>query len=540
MSVSSSLVRWAVSLFLLLAALPAVAAEDKRFAVLIGANIGDAGEPRLRYAEADAERLGQTLRTVGDFASDRLLLLTGVTADEVRQALIRLNAQIRAGDGSGASSGSTLLFVFYSGHADEEKLHLAGTHLATSELRALVAGSAAASRVLVIDACRSGALTRVKGGRPVPPFELTVPGPPLPSGVAILTSSADGEDSQESDRLRASFFSYYFNSGLIGGADTDRDARVTLHEAFSFSSDQTFAATVGTAAGPQHPTYRFDLGGRHDLVLTRPRATPHRLGALHIADPGRYVVSRIEGGGASVPVAELLVRTGGTRIVVAPGRYQVTMRGRDTLHEGESEVTDGAITELSLAQMERIPYGRMVRKGAGQGYTNSASLGIGVNGGFSAFSPGFAAGLAFRQDRRRFSWEARATLALSGEEPLAPYVGFRNQLWTATALASRTWDLRHLSLGVGIEAGLMAFRQSYFRLSRTGPNREEAEPASLALGAVVGPVVQLEVPFRFGGYLRIEGALPSYFFRIERPLDYQVSLEHHATARLLAGGGFYF
>jgi hypothetical protein len=536
----------ALILFLLLLASPLAArAQERRVAVLIGANIGDPGEVRLRYAEADAERLAQTLRSVGDFPADRVLLLTGVSADEVRETLIRLNAQIRDATGGGADgAGSTLLFVFYSGHADETRLHLAGTHLATSELRGLVAGSAAASRVLVIDACRSGALTRVKGGRAVAPFEVTFAGPPLPSGVAILTSSADGEDSQESDRLRASFFSHYFNSGLIGGADANRDARVTLHEAFAFASDQTHAATVGTAAGPQHPTYRFDLGGRSDLVLTRPRATPHRLGSLQLGEPGRYVVTRLERDGASAPVAELLVRTGGARIALSPGRYQVSMRGRDSLYEGQSEVSDGAVTEVSLAQMDRVPYGKMVRKGAGPGYTNSASVGLGVNGPFAGLPAGLAAGLAFRQDRRRFSWEARATLALSTRESFAfsaggEWVGIDNQLLTVTGLISRTWDLRHVSLSAGVEAGMMALRQTFDGWQQV-TGRAVAGPPGLAWGAVAGPVLQLEIPFRFGGYLRLEAAAPNHLFRVESPQNYRVRMKHELTGRLLAGGGFYF
>ena len=527
-----------LSIVLCASPLPA-RADEKRFAVLIGANIGDPGEARLRYAEADAERLGQTLRTVGDFQSDRLLLLTGVGAHEVREALIRFNERIRV-----EGPDATLLFVFYSGHADDNKLHLAGTHLATSELRALVAGSPASSRVLVIDACRSGAITRVKGGHPVPPFQVTLGGPPLPSGVAILTSSADGEDSQESDRLRASFFSHYFNSGLIGGADVNRDARVTLHEAFSFASDQTVAATVSTVAGPQHPTYRFDLGGRHDLVLTRPRAAPHRLGALQLADPGRYVVSRVDASGGSVLVAELLVRPGGARLAVSPGRYHLTMRGRDALYEGQSQVTDGAITDVSLTQMDRVPYGRMVRKGAGLGYTNSASLAVGVNGRVAEVGPGFAGGVAFRQDRRRFSWEARATIAISDREPVilengGGWAGIHNQLWTATALASRTWDLPHFSLGAGVEAGAMALRQS-FRRPFAVAGQAKVEPSGLAWGLVAGPVVQLEIPFRFRGYLRVEAAAPYHHFRAQSPLDLRVRSRHEVTGRLLAGGGWYF
>jgi hypothetical protein len=107
-----------------------------------------------------------------------------------------------------------------------------------------------------------------------------------------MTSSAEGEDSQESDALSGSFFTHYFNSGLIGAADQNHDGLVTLAEAFSFASEQTYRATVATAAGPQHPTFRFDLGGRQDLVLARPRTPRKGLGLLQLNDELKKTLRR--------------------------------------------------------------------------------------------------------------------------------------------------------------------------------------------------------------------------------------------------------
>ena len=63
-----------------------------------------------------------------------------------------------------------MLFVYYSGHADKNALHLGETRLPLVELEQLVRGSAAHFRVLLLDACGSGALTRTKGGTAAPPF----------------------------------------------------------------------------------------------------------------------------------------------------------------------------------------------------------------------------------------------------------------------------------------------------------------------------------------------------------------------------------
>jgi hypothetical protein len=47
-------------------------------------------------------------------------------------------------------------------------------------------------------------------------------------GHAFLTSSAASEVAQESDRIRASYFTYYLVSGLRGAADVTGEGKVTL------------------------------------------------------------------------------------------------------------------------------------------------------------------------------------------------------------------------------------------------------------------------------------------------------------------------
>lgn len=59
-------------------------------------------------------------------------------------------------------------------------------------------------------------------------------------------------------------------------------------------------AWPGTVAGPQHATFRFDLGGREDLVLTAPGLANDRMGHLEIASAGSWLVQR---GSADGPVA---------------------------------------------------------------------------------------------------------------------------------------------------------------------------------------------------------------------------------------------
>ena len=127
-----------------------------------------------------------------------------------------------------------------------------------------------ATRLLIIDACQSGALTTTKGGTAAGRFPAPDPVEASPRGFAIVSSGAPGEDAQESDEVGASFFTHHLATGLLGAADTNGDGGVTLAEAFAYAARHTTASTASTWAGPQHPTFRIDLGGREDLVLARP------------------------------------------------------------------------------------------------------------------------------------------------------------------------------------------------------------------------------------------------------------------------------
>src|SRR5512147_944702 len=81
--------------FVLVLAATTAHADQRRFAVFVGSNIGDRHESILHHAEDDAIRVAQTLRTLGDFPPDQVLVLNGVTASELRDAIIRLNMRVR-------------------------------------------------------------------------------------------------------------------------------------------------------------------------------------------------------------------------------------------------------------------------------------------------------------------------------------------------------------------------------------------------------------------------------------------------------------
>ena len=240
---------------------PLVARADvARYAVVIGNNQGDRSEAGLRYAERDAERFAGVLLDVGGFPAQNVVTLLASDADAVRAALIAVNDRIR-----GEHAGAAMLIVYYSGHADANALHLGPTALAVNQLEQLVRGSSASFRLLALDACRSGVLTRVKGGRLAPPIAIVV-GDAIPAdGVVFWSASAASEDAQESDDIQGSFFTHYLVSGLAGPADVNGDGAITTDEAFEYARAATLRASSRTLAGPQHATFRPATAGRINL-----------------------------------------------------------------------------------------------------------------------------------------------------------------------------------------------------------------------------------------------------------------------------------
>src|SRR4029079_8482445 len=96
-------------------------------------------------------------------------------------------------------------------------------------------------------------------------------------GHAFLTSSAETEAAQESDRIRASYFTHYLISGFRGAADLSGAGKVTLNEAYQFAFNETLGRTVDTRGGAQHPSYDINLTGTAAVVMTDARKQPATL-----------------------------------------------------------------------------------------------------------------------------------------------------------------------------------------------------------------------------------------------------------------------
>jgi hypothetical protein len=454
------------------------AASVERFAVIIGNNRGLADDPTLRYAESDAARVFEVLRDIGGFQPVNMVLLRDENAQTVQHTLIAVNDRIRSS--ITLPDTQAMLFVYYSGHADAEDLHMGRTRLPIQDLAQLARGSAANFRLVVLDACRSGALTRLKGGKILPAFDL--PGERVPGdGVAFLTASAANEDAQESEELHASFFTHALVSGMLGAADRDANGDVSLDEAYLYAYQVTLRATSRTWSGTQHPAFRYDLRGQGSVVLTRPEAYAQQRAKLRLPT-GTDVLLMRDGQDGAV-VAELGAATAQRTLSLRPGRYFVRARGPEVMYEGQLDAVAGSVRELDLHQLQRIDYAQLVRKG-GNARTQSQAVELGAR--LRSVMPNTATVcvgvfLGYAVDFASFGVRARLNACTSG---------FENAIVAATVNAYdlevqlyRAWDLSALTLAAGLGGGLSLFSQ---RLDTRGraPDRTTLAPfVSLGVAA---------------------------------------------------------
>lgn len=315
----------------LLAPGTALGADVVRRAVVVGANDGGSLLERLEYAENDARKVATVLRDLGGFAADDVQVVLSPSPEALGAALAEV-AALAAGD------EQTLFLFYYSGHADALGLQFGGELVPYDSLKEAIRAIPADVHIGILDACRSAAITQVKGATVAAPF---LAGEALPAeGEAWIAASSADEDAQESMLLEGSFFTYYLLSGLRGAADTG-DGWVSLNEAYSYAYERTVARTAGTEGGTQHPYYDFQIQGNGDLKLTEVRAATARL-VLPGDIAGEVAVLRLP---ENTPIAEVAKEEGRVvTLAIEPGRYLLRRR----VAGGVQEVTVSVSEESEL------------------------------------------------------------------------------------------------------------------------------------------------------------------------------------------------
>lgn len=425
---------------LLLLSHPALGGE--RVALLVGSDTGVEGEAPLRYTSFDVARMATVLTELGGFEAADVQVLSAPNAAEISQALERLSQRPLRAE----------MFIFYfSGHADSAALHPSGTRLEITELLERIRKVPAALQVAILDACQSGAATRAKGVVPGTAFDVRVHDLGV-EGQILISSSAQDEQSFESEQHRGALFTLHWTAGLRGAADKDGDGRVALSEAYAYAYAQTLRSTLLSSGGMQHPTFRWDLAGRRDPVLTN-LASSAQL-TFVAEDEGSYVV--LDGREQSV-LAELQVGVGQRkRLALSPGDYVVSKRGPKDVRW--ARVSLGARDDRLLYdyQMRAVPMVRLAKKGP---FTNSwAAASVGQQVSALSSSAYFATNLGIEWEQEH--WLLGLQVLLSGGAQFNREV--LTQEFLAGPAASGLYTLRWgpVSLRGGPALGLLLISQA--------------------------------------------------------------------------------
>ncbi len=303
----------------------------RRWVLAVGANDGGAERETLQYAVSDAQNFVRVMETMGGV--DAGVLLSDPRIDDLEMALQALHNRVAS-----AEAARREVIIYYSGHADENGLLLGESLFSYARLRNAMDGMEAEVHIAILDACASGAITRLKGGRRQKAFMVDASSDMR--GYAFLTSSSEDEAAQESDAIGASFFSHYLVSGLRGAADVTGDGRVTLNEAYHFAFQNTLEGTERTQGGAQHPAYDIKMTGTGDVVMTDVRQTSAGLILAEVLQ-GRFFIRN-----ANRQLIVELFKPAGRRVELGlePGMYRV--------HMAREIQSATATVELAMGQRE--------------------------------------------------------------------------------------------------------------------------------------------------------------------------------------------
>ncbi len=252
--------------------------EGRRWAVLVGVNQYDDYDA-LRLAVEDVTAVRNQLLKSG-YDQRRVHLLTD-EATEARALPTRNNLLTALRAVANATDEDDLLLFYYSGHGDAEdgqsylvardgrRAALSDTAVSLRRVEEILRSAKARGKIIVIDACRSGADIGSKGFsdefiRRV--FEQA-------EGLAILASCKQGELSWEDRNIGQGVFTSFLLDALTGAADRDGKGFVTAQDINRHVSDgvREWAAAKGTT---QTPTFQSEMAG--DIIIADLRPGENR------------------------------------------------------------------------------------------------------------------------------------------------------------------------------------------------------------------------------------------------------------------------
>ena len=477
-----------------------------------------AGQPPLRYADRDAERMASLLTELGGF--ERVILVKNIDANALRHAFAQAE-QIAPG------GGDTQLFVYYSGHADQTGLLLGDDHFTFRELRQRLESSSAAVRVAMLDACHAGQAVNAKGVHVSSAFGLPAEATPQVKGAAILAASAASELAQESSELGGSYFTHHVLSALRGAGDANDDGAVTLQEAYEYAYGRTVASTMPNFFGSQHPTFEYKLAGTGALVLTR------FLGRAQVVVGQGQDTSYLLANAFNEVVAEIPAHPKrNVRIALPPGSYRVLRRQQNSTYTADAVVPTHGEVHLDKLTFKPVPPDLALAKGGLFRRTQDFRLSYGI----VAYAPGVL-GASGEVDaawmRRGLLWSWGPSLSYgqrSGSWSEVPYEVKRIHL---SGDLLRRIPLGFSEVAMGIRVGVMAIQQRLGQ-ARSGSGGPSGGEPSWGFGPAAFAVMQADVPLAPWASLRLEWSLGGVGLKVND------SIRVHPEVQSSLGLAFFF
>ena len=482
-----------------LAAAPECAASTLRLGIFVGNNVGLGPEIPLRHAEREAEEMSRLFRTLGGIDRSRSELLVGQTADVLTDKLAVLEGRVQEGVDRG---DEVMVVVYYSGHANDDSLHMNGTELPLTQLESWLTRLPARVKVCFVDACETGGLARPKGGTVAPPVSVGVNEALTVTGTAIVTSTGPTELARESDALGGSLFSRALITGLRGAADGDQDGRITLAEAYAFSFAETVRGSAATGEAIQRPEHHFELHGTGEVVLTRLAAHAATL-VFAEEQEGTYSVIAL---GSGEMVARVEKSPGEQqRISLPAGRYVVRKVRRTDVLVGEVDLIWGGNRWLADDELAAVPLGDALARGGWYGSRHGLSAQFAVQGPPMSGGPVLlGAELAFHGRLSRH-WLLSPRLSYGGGTHEQEGVDVRLHQVAFDLLALHLWQkaVADFTVGAGLSAVLHVQQAGWSQISSDtddegwgSPNLVEGTTRRVQIGP--GLVLAAGVQFPLG------------------------------------------
>jgi hypothetical protein len=221
---------------------------------------------------------------------------------------------------------------------------------------------------------------------------------------------------------------------------------------------------------------------------------------LAFIDPGAWLVIDAD---SDAVAAEISVPEGGGTLALRPGRYRVSRRDRRTLLEGIVEAPPGGRGEVRAADLDRIAYARLVRKGGPRADLANHALfaGAGWQGPLTDIAPGMAvAQVGYRLDLREVT--LRPILHAGRTQVATPTLAYELTQAGAALQVLRLLDAGPLSAGPGLSAGALWLHQGL-------PAGEEDRTA---LGLSLAALIHLGVELGAGVAIAADAELGTFTF----------------------------